>query len=67
MTTSQKKITRNISREFAQLLDEIKNTRVLAGTDDLKHIKADWRITIAMMRHPKMNEIKEDIINASLE
>jgi hypothetical protein len=61
-----KKIQRFISEEFAKLLDEIKQTRVMVEQDDLKHTKSDWRITLAMTRHPLMIKLKEDIINSDL-
>jgi len=57
---------RRVSEEFAKLLDEIKRTRVMIGKDDPKKIKADWRITLAYVRHPLNKKIKEDIINAEL-
>lgn len=60
-------IQRYVDKEFAKLLDEIKNTRVLIKKDDVQSIKADWRITLAMARHPEMRKkIMEDIINAEL-
>jgi len=68
MTTSSKKITRSISRDFAKILDNIKQTRLTIGKDKtIQEIKPDWRITLAMVRHPKMTEIMEDIINSDLK
>lgn len=60
-------VLRRVSREFAQMMDEIKVMSVKVGVDDLKSVKADWRITLAMIRHPKFIMIKEDIINAKLK
>lgn len=60
-------IQRFIAEEFANELDQIKDLRVKIGKDDLKTIKADWRLTLAMVRHPKFMIIKEDIINADLD
>ena len=63
---SRKGVNRYIDEEFAKELDIIKDLRVKIGKDDLKTIKADWRITLAMVRHPKFIIIKEDIINTDL-
>ncbi len=60
-------IQRFIAEELATELDRIKDLRVKMGIDDLKTIKADWRLTLAMVRHPKFIIIKEDIINAILD
>lgn len=58
---------RFIDEEFGKLLDEIKKTRIIIGKDEIKNIKADWRITLAMVRHPDFKKkIVEDIINADL-
>lgn len=58
---------RFVDKEFANILDEIKKTRVMIGKDGIDSIKADWRITLAMARHPDMKKkIMEDIINADL-
>lgn len=59
-------IQRFVSEDFAKMLDEIKKTRVMIEQDDLKSIKSDWRITLAMTRHPLMIKLKEDIINSPL-
>ena len=65
MSTDQQKIKRNISRNFAQLLDDIKISRIKIGID--KKMQSDWRITLAMVRHPEMKKlIAEDIINTEL-
>jgi hypothetical protein len=75
---SKKKITNNgrarkgvhryIDYEFAKILDEIKKMRIILGKDDPNNIKADWRITLAMARHPDMRkQIMEDIINSPLD
>ena len=64
---SRKGVNRYIDEEFAKLLDEIKRTRLILGKDDPNNLKADWRITLAMARHPKMKSpIMEDIINSDL-
>ena len=57
---------RYIAEEFAKELDQMRDLRVKIGKDDLKTIKADWRLTLAMVRHPKFITIKEDIIHADL-
>ena len=62
----RKAIQRFIAEELATQLDIIKDLRVKIGKDDLKTVKADWRLTLAMVRHPKFIMIKEDIINADL-
>jgi hypothetical protein len=67
MATTSRKISRKISIEFAKMLDEIKQARVMIGKDKYKDIKSDWRLTLAIFRHPKILEIKEDIINAELQ
>ena len=59
---------RFVDVEFAKLLDEIKKTRIMIGKDDPNNIKADWRITLAMARHPNLRKpIMEDIINNDLQ
>lgn len=67
MKSSQQIVIKKVSKEFAKILDEIKKMRIKVGTDDIKTIKADWRLTLAMVRHPKFIAIKEDIINATLD
>lgn len=62
----RKTIQRRIDEEFAKFLDEIKRTRIVIGKDDPKHAKADWRITLAILRHPLKNKLMDDIINADL-
>lgn len=59
-------INRYIDEDFAKWLDEIKKTRIIIEKDDLKNIKADWRITLAFINHPLSQKLKEDIINADL-
>ena len=63
---SRKGINRFVDVEFVKLLDEIKKTRVMLGKDNWDNAKADWRITLAMIRHPLTQKIKEDIINSDL-
>jgi len=58
---------RRISSEFAKELDDMKILRLKIGMDNIKSISADWRLTLAMVRHPKFISIKEDIINANLK
>lgn len=58
---------KRVSTDFAKLLDEIRKTRIDIGIDTLKNLKSDWRITLAMYRHPLMLKIKEDIINSDLK
>lgn len=58
---------RRISNEFAKELDSIKETRLKIGMDTIKHIQADWRLTLAMVRHPNFKKMEEDIINATLD
>jgi len=66
MNNSSKVRLRKICIEFAKELDEMKELRLKIGKDDIKTIKADWRLTLAMIRHPLFNKIKEDIINSDL-
>jgi len=64
---SRKGINRYVDADFVKLLNEIKKTRITIGKDNFDSIKADWRITLAMVRHPSMIKIKEDIINNDLD
>ena len=66
MKKSNERIQRYISKDFAKLLDEIKIMRIKLGKDMLNPT-ADWRITLAMKRHPLIVKIKNDIINAELK
>lgn len=66
MKKSNERIQRYISRDFAKLLDEIKIMRMKLEKETLNPV-ADWRITLAMLRHPLMIKIKSDIINAELK
>jgi len=66
MNNTNRRVQRYVSKEFARLLDEIKITRIKLGQEMLKPL-ADWRITLAMLRHPQMQIIKEAIINAELK
>ena len=66
MKKSNERIQRYISKDFAKLLDEIKIMRIKLGKDVLNPT-ADWRITLAMKRHPLIVKIKNDIINAELK
>jgi hypothetical protein len=65
--SKQQTINRAVSREFAKMLDDMKLIRVKIGVDTIKSIKADWRLTLAMIRHPSFIKIKEDIINSELK
>lgn len=67
MKAKRKGKIRFIDEEFAKFLDEIKKTRIMIGKDDLNNVKADWRLTLAIVRHPLTNKLKEDIVNANLE
>lgn len=58
---------RFIADEYANLLDEIKGERITIGKDNVNKKIPDWRITLAMVRHPSMQKIREDIINADLD
>ncbi len=60
-------IQRYIDKEFAKSLDDMKEKRLKMGIDNLKTIKSDWRLTLAMVRHPKFIMIQEDIINSELK
>lgn len=61
-------VNRYIDEEFAKILDDIKKSRIVLGIDEPNNMKADWRITLAMARHPILKEkIIDDIINATLE
>lgn len=67
MSKRRKSTIRRVDEEFAKFLDEIKKSRIVVGKDDLKHVKADWRITLALVRHPLLkSKIKDDIVNAEL-
>ena len=63
---SRKGVNRYIDEEFAKVLDGIKKSRIVLGMDEPNNIKADWRITLAMARHPNLKKIAEDIINIDL-
>ena len=56
-----------IDSDFVNILNEIKQTRLDLKKDSFNSIVADWRITLAMARHPLTKKIKEDIINAELK
>ena len=62
----RKGINRYVDMEFIKILNEIKKTRIMLEKDSFNSITADWRITLAMSRHPSMKKIKEDIINSEL-
>ncbi|KKN27025.1 hypothetical protein LCGC14_0868760 [marine sediment metagenome] len=65
---SRKGVNRYIDEEFAKILDEIKKSRIASGIDEPNNMKADWRITLAIARHPNLKEkIMKDVINATLE
>lgn len=64
----RKGINRYVDEDFVNLLNEIKKMRVSLGKDNPDHMKSDWRITLAIARHPAMKDkIKGDIINADLD
>jgi len=63
----RKGINRYIDKDFINILNEIKKTRIMLDKDSFNSIIADWRITLAMARHPLMKKIEEDIINAELK
>ena len=65
-TKNRKGVNRYVDLDFVKILNEIKKTRIMLEKDTFNSITADWRITLAMARHPKMEQIKEDIINATL-
>ena len=58
---------RYVDKDFIKILNEIKKTRVMLDKDSFNSVVADWRITLAMARHPLMQKIKEDITNAELK
>jgi hypothetical protein len=58
---------RRVCHEFAEELDRMKELRLKIGKDDIKNISADWRLTLALIRHPLFIKIKEDIIGAELK
>ena len=66
-TKNRKGVNRYVDKEFVKILNEIKKTRILLEQDTFNSIIADWRITLAMARHPLTQKIKEDIINAELK
>lgn len=57
---------RFVDESFAKLLDETKKTRIVIEKDSPNNMVADWRITLAITRHPLTKKIMEDIINADL-
>lgn len=65
-TKNRKGINRYVDKEFVKILNEIKKTRIMLEKDTFNSITADWRITLAIARHPSIQKIKEDIINAEL-
>jgi len=64
---TRKGINRYIDKDFIKILNEIKKARVMLDKDSFNSVVADWRITLAMARHPLMQKIKEDIVNATLK
>lgn len=65
---SRKGVNRYIDEEFAKILDEIKKSRIALGMDKPNNMKADWRITLAIARHPSLKDkIVEDVIHANLD
>lgn len=62
----RKGIVRFVDESFARLLDETKKTRIVIEKDSPHNIVADWRITLAITRHPLTKKIMEDIVNADL-
>ena len=63
----RKGMGRYVDKDFIKILNEIKKTRVMLDKDSFNSVVADWRITLAMARHPLMQKIKEDITNAELK
>jgi DNA-binding XRE family transcriptional regulator len=59
-------VMRFVDESFAKMLDETKKTRITIEKDNPNNVVADWRITLAMTRHPLTKEIMKDIINADL-
>ena len=66
-TKNRKGVNRYVDKEFVKILNEIKKTRIMLEKDTFNSITADWRITLAMARHPSIQKIKEDIIDADLQ
>ena len=64
---SRKGVNRYIDEEFAKILDEMKKSRIILGMDEPNNMKADWRLTLAIARHPSLKKIMEDIVNNELE
>ncbi len=62
----RKGVSRFVDEEFLRILNEIKKTRLILEKDTFNSLTADWRITLAMSRHPLMMKIKDDVINAEL-
>ncbi len=67
MNNRNKIINRAISIKFAQELDKIKLERVKLGRDNIKQLKSDWRLTLAIIRHPTFQQIKSDLIIEELK
>lgn len=63
----RKGIAKWIDKDFVKILNEIKQTRMMLKKDTFNSIPADWRLTLAFARHPLINKIKEDVINAELK
>lgn len=66
-TKNRKGVNRYVDKEFVKILNEIKKTRIMLEKDTFNSVTADWRITLAMARHPSIKKIKDDIINADLQ
>ena len=55
---------KRMSKEFDEIIKKIDRKRISKGVD--KKFRGSRRITLAFARHPKINDIAEDIINADL-
>lgn len=65
--TRHKKIHKVVSKEFAKVLDNIKQERIKLGVDKIKEVKPDWRITLGITRHPGFKIIVNDLIVGELK
>jgi len=67
MKAREKRVVRAISKEFAKILDKIKTERIKLGKDNINNRKPDWRLTLAISRHPAFQTIVSDLIIEELK
>jgi hypothetical protein len=52
--------------KFDLFIKEIQNERVKKGKDTINNLKSTRRITLGLVRHPLIKDIKRDLINQEL-